>query len=160
MNGAGKPALRVVAPTQPVGCVEGPEYPLVPDGEYLAVYAGHNALSLAQFGRTPKLFLRVRLVDAGPHTDKVLFRAYRLKRLKNNGSFTVGPRSDLFKMFCRLLDSRLRPDRLSFHDLKHCLLRIRTRTVNMDGDRNTHPAVLRYSVVDEILSLETTCQTE
>ena len=42
------------------GVVEGTDSPLVPDGEYLATYLGHDVVELAQFKKAPKVFLRLR----------------------------------------------------------------------------------------------------
>ena len=51
-----------------------------------------------------------------------------------HAQFVVGPRSDLLKMVCRVLDARVRPDRISLRALKPYVLRVRTRTVaSMEG---------------------------
>jgi hypothetical protein len=137
------------------GIVEGKAWPLVPDGEYLATYQGHDCVELAQFRKAPKVFIRVRLYDAGEHTGKVLFRAYRVRRRIDSRRFVLGAGSHLLRMLCRVVSHRARPDRVSLGELKHHLLRIRTRTVLKGADQRDLPAVLRYSVVSEILGKET-----
>ena len=137
------------------GIVEGKAWPLVPDAEYLATYQGHDCVELAQFRKAPKVFVRFKLYGAGEHTGKVLFRAYRVRRRIDGKRFVVGPKSHLLKMVCRVVNHRTRPDRVSLRELKHHLLRIRTRTVTKDADQRDLPAVLRYAVVADVLGRET-----
>ena len=137
------------------GIVEGKAWPIVPDGEYLASYVGHDCMEVRQFRNAPKLFVRLRLYDAGEHSGKVLFRAYRVRRVIDGKRFALGARSDLLKMVCKVLGHRSRPDRISLRELKHHLLRVRTRTVTKDGDQRDLPRAMHYSVVDDILGRET-----
>jgi len=137
------------------GIVEGSIWPLVPDGRYLATYIDHDVVELAQFKKAAKVFIRLRLFDAGEHSGKVLFKAYRAKRRIDGKRFTVGARSELLKMVCRVISHRTRPDRISLRDLKHCLLQVSTRTVAKDGKQRELPEVLRYSVIDDILGKTT-----
>ena len=67
---------------EPEGVVEGKDWPLVPDAEYQAVYVGHDGVEVRQFRGAAKVFVRLRLYDAGEHTDKVLYRAYRVPWVK------------------------------------------------------------------------------
>lgn len=137
------------------GVVEGKAWPLVPDAVYLASYVDHDCLELAQFRRQPKVFIRFRLFDAGEHTGKVLFRAYRVKRRLDGKRFVVGGRSELLRMVCMVLNHRTRPDRISLRELTRHLLRVRTRTVLKDADQREMPAALRYSVIADVLGRET-----
>lgn len=136
------------------GMVESEAWPLVPDGDYLAVYVGHDCINLRQFKQS-KVFLRFRLFDAGAHTGKILFRAYRVRRILDGKRFVVGRRSDLLHMVCQVMDHRTRPDRISLRELKRHILKVRTRTVIQDGKQRPLPLALRYSVVDDILGKET-----
>jgi hypothetical protein len=137
------------------GIVEGDDLPpRVPDGEYPAIYVSHECAELRQFGGAPKVFVTVRLLDAGEHTGKLLFRAYRVLRVRGRRAFSLGRRSDLLKMYARVMetpDHRPRLDRINLRDLRPMLLRVRTRTVERDGKGRGLPESLRYSVVDEIL---------
>lgn len=135
------------------GIVEGTDWPLVPDGQYLATYQGHECVELKQFKLTPKVFIHLKLYDAGEHSGKVLYRAYRVKRRIDGKRFIVGRRSELLRMVCTVL-YRTRPDRISLRELKRHLLRIRTRTVTKDAKQRELPAALQYSVVDDILCRE------
>ncbi len=138
------------------GIVEGADWPLVPDAEYLAVYQGHDCIEMASFRGAPKVFIRFKLAEAGPHTGKTLFRAYRVRRRIDSKRFAVGPRSELLAMICRVMDPPTRQRQISLRDLKRHLVRVRTRTVIKDGRQRDVPAAMRYSVIDEILGKETT----
>lgn len=137
------------------GIVDGKAWPLVPDGEYQATYVGHRCVEVVQFKRQAKVFIDLRLFDAGEHSGQVLFRAYRVVRRIDRKRFVVAPRSELLKMICRVLNHRARPDRISLRELKGCLLRIKTRTVKKDGNNHDLPPAMRYSVVADILGKET-----
>ena len=149
------PRLRVVEGEAADGIVEGRQWPLVPDGQYLAVYVGHDVVEMQQFKRQAKVFIHLRLIDAGEYTGRVLFRAYRVRRIVGR-RFIVGPRSDLLMMVCRILDHRARPDRISLQGLRHILVVVRTRTICTDRRQRQLPTTMHYSVVDEILGKETT----
>ena len=93
--------------------------PRVPDAEYRAVLARHET---AMVFRTPKVFLRFRIVDIGPHFETILFRAYRVHKLRSKpgpgGQIGLRPGNELFADLVRLLDIRARPDRISLRDLE------------------------------------------
>ena len=144
--------LRVVEVAD--GFVEGPELVRVPDAEYLAACIRHTCVEVRQFGGAPKVYLNLRLLDAGAHTDKELFRAYRVLRVIDRQRFIMGRRSDLLKMYARVMevpDHRQRLDRISLRALRGMLLIIRTRTIDHDSKGRELPEALRYSVVDDIL---------
>jgi hypothetical protein len=140
-------------------------WPLVPDAEYCARMLHYDCCELISFKRAPKLFLHLKIIDPGPHFGKVLYRAYNVREIHRragrvgdpirNGQFVLGRRSDLLKDVCRLLDLRVRPDRVSLRSLKPFVLRIKTRTVEKDCDRIDLPVALMYSVVDQIVGKET-----
>ena len=136
--------------------VEGHQWPLVPDGQYQAVLIGHECTAVRQFANAAKLFLKLRLHEAGEHTGQVLYRAYRVKWIKDR-RFGVARRGDLHKMMCRVLDvpeHRWRLDRLSLRHLRHMILRVNTRTVSKDYKGRPLPECMRYSVIDEIRGVE------
>ena len=130
--------------------------PLIPDGEYLVRYDGHDT---ALAFKTGKVFLRFAIIDMGPYLETKLFRPYRVRALVGRpgrgGKFTLARGSDLFKDLARLLDVTRRPDRISLHDLKGKVWRVRTRTVTHDYRQRELPEAARYSVIDTILCAET-----
>lgn len=130
--------------------------PAIPEAEYEAVFTHHEtALSFS----TPKVFLWFRIIEPGPYFGLNIYRAYRVRKLKNkpgrNSGFKVAANSDLFVSVCKVLDERGRPDRFSLQRLKGVILKIRTRTVKRDHRQRDIPEARRYSVVETILSKET-----
>jgi hypothetical protein len=127
---------------------------LVPDAEYEALCLGHDT---AMVSRVPKVFLRFRIITMGEHHGKELYRAFRVKALRGRpgrgGSFGVKSSHEVFRMICRVLQLRTRPDQISLRALKGNVFRITTRTVKVDSSQRELPDCLRYSVVDEVLEL-------
>ena len=121
----------------------------IPDAEYRAVFTHHET---AYSFSTPKVFLWFRIVDPGPLFDRMIYAAFRVRRLKGNprkhGGFTVAANGELFVSVCKVLDERGRPDRFSLARLKERVLRIKTRTVKKDHRQREIPEARRYSVVD------------
>ena len=87
---------------------------LLPDDKYEAVFIGHETVFVFQ---NPKIFLRFRITSQGEHFGKEIFRAYRVNKLvgkpSKNGKFKLRRGSDLFADISRLLDFKVRPDRIS-----------------------------------------------
>ena len=129
---------------------------LLPDDKYEAVFIGHETVFVFQ---NPKIFLRFRITSQGEHFGKEIFRAYRVNKLvgkpSKNGKFKLRRGSDLFADISRLLDFKVRPDRISLHSLKNQLWLIKTRTVFVDYKQRKVPDWARYSVVDEIIGTAT-----
>jgi len=88
---------------------------LVPDGIYQAKYIGHDTAIM--FGRAPKVFLKFEVV-AGEYNGARLMRPYRARRLTSrpgpHGRFALSAGGDLYRTLAKLLDTRARPDRISF----------------------------------------------
>jgi hypothetical protein len=129
----------------------GKVWPLIPDGVYEATLIAHET---AFFGRSAKVYLRMRLVCPGEHHGKELYRAYPVKALvgrpAKHGRFRLSKHQLLFKTLCRLLNLKSRADRISVQGLKGRVLRITTRTVKKDYRQVEHPQFCWYSVVDSI----------
>ena len=136
--------------------LEGDGKPLVPDGQYEAVFEYHETAFILRT-KAAKVFLRFRIVTPGEHEGVKLFRAYRVAKLRSkpgkHGSFSLTRGQDLFFDLCRWLDIRQRPDRVSLHDLRGKVWRIRTRTVSRDFRQRELPGFARYSVVDDLLEI-------
>jgi hypothetical protein len=123
--------------------------PLLPEGIWLeAKYIGHKTALI--FRRQPKVFLRFRVVQAGPYLGVELFRLFRVRMLKPNGKFKVHAGGDLYRLLVRLLQLKQRTDRPSLTPLRAMLFRVRTKTVQKNSDQQDHPMMLRYTVIDEI----------
>lgn len=136
------------------GIVEGAQWPLVPDGEYVAKLIRHET---ANVFKTPKLFIHLELVES-THQGARVYAAYRVKRLigqpGKNGRFVISPRSELLIQLIQIYGQHRRLDRISLRALRHCLLRVRTRTVTTDYRQRPLPEALRYSVVAELIGIE------
>lgn len=131
--------------------------PTVPDEIYSAIFTHHET---AFVFRTSKVFLYFRIIDPGEHFGKILYRAYRAGALKGeprrNGGFKLRRGSDLLSMIFRILEiSKARPDRVSLHEIKNCVLKIKTRTVTKDYQQHALPECMRYSVVADIIEKTT-----
>ena len=128
----------------------------IPEGEYKAVFTHHET---AFVFKTAKVFVWFKLIDPGPHFGKLIYKAFRARNLKakpaKNGGFVLNARSDLCLMLCRVLDLKMRPDRISTSSLKGKVLRVSVRTVTHDYKQRAIPEPLRYSVLSEILAAET-----
>jgi len=125
--------------------------PIVPDGVYEARSDGHET-GMA-FGN-PKVFLYFEIVEPGAHMGTRVFRAFRVRKLVGrpgkSGKFVAHPQGDLFATLTRLLDVKLRKDRISLAGLKTMLFRITTRTVTRNYRQQLMPEPTRYSVVSTI----------
>jgi hypothetical protein len=149
--------LRVVDTAPQAQIESNDDRPLIPEGEYCAVFVRTETASLRMFRGAPKLFITVRLVDPGPMHGVELYRGYRVQTLKSapgrNGSFRPGRRSEVYISLCRLTGEKLRLDRISVKEiLRDRLLRVRVRTIKTDYKGRELPECLWYSVIDEILS--------
>ncbi len=134
-------------------------YPLIPDAIYSAVCIG---MEVKQTYKRLKAYARFKIAD-GEHAGKILFRAYNVggSILPGRGPGS-GPRPklsrgmELFKMLCRVLNlpANTKPHRVSTRELVGKLCQIKTRTVTRDHAQKPLPDASRYSVVDDVLSIE------
>lgn len=144
------PALRQ-EPDCDIAVDPGTNTVLIPNGCYRAIFIHHNTKFMFN---SWKVFLWFRIVELGEHFGKEVYAAYRAD-ISKAGKLKIGRRSNLFVMLGRVLEIRLRPDRVSFRDLKHCVLLISTRTVTKDYRQRLLPEWERYSIVDDVLRKET-----
>ena len=125
--------------------------PMIPAGEYLARFVGHETAVL--FARAQKVALHFEICD-GPHQGTGLTRYFRVKQIVGRpgkgGKFKLAAGGDLYRTLARLLDVRTRPDRISLRDLRSMLFKIRVRTVSRDRDNQLLAEGVQYSVIDSI----------
>ena len=128
--------------------------PQIPEGEYLAVYTGHDTNYMFT---TPKVYVHFRIAE-GPHTGATLYASYRAKSLKGKrrrgGGFTLGHSSKLFREMVSLNGKRERPDRISLRGLKGALIRVKVRTVTKDSKQQPLAPPCQYSIVDSMIGIE------
>jgi hypothetical protein len=133
--------------------------PLIPEGEYKAVYVRHEVAEVRRFDKQPKLFLRLRLVDP-PHVGLELYRSYRITKIVGKSRFVMRRESDLAHMLSKVLGIHRRPDQISLKSLKGRVLLVRVGSVKT-GTRGWPPKRVElpewqhYSVVRDILRAET-----
>ena len=130
--------------------------PQVPAGDYDAIYVHHETKYIYQ---CPKVFVWFRIVSPGPAHNVMVYRAYRVRALTTkqgrNGGFKAARGSDIYHDLGRILDVRLRPDRVSATRLAGVVCRVRVRTVVKDHKQRAIPEWDHYSVIDRLLFAET-----
>ena len=160
--GATNSPLRLIATEDDspnVGDIEvdsSQNWPLLPDGEYEACFIRQEIVSLRMFKGETRLFAHFEILDNGSRIGTKIYGAWRILRSSSSGKqrISVGRNSNLYIMLCRVYGYRIRPDRISFQALRGCLLKIKTRTVKKNFRQLVSPECLRYSVVDDIISIE------
>ncbi len=125
--------------------------PQLPDDWYECKYIGHETSVVFM---APKCFLHFEITQAGEHIGTRLFRAFRVRKLAGRsgkgGKFVVHAGGDLYALLARLLDIRLRTDRITFRPLRSMLFRVKTRTVTTNHAQQERPEQSRYSVIETI----------
>lgn len=145
------PALSLVASA--AGDVDGGMPALVPPGDYRLKFETWSTVML--FGRQPKVVLRFRICDFGPHFELGLARWYNVTKLRGKvgrqGRFSVGWSSDLLRDFAKLVSMPHRVDRINLDALSGLLIVGRVETVVKDRSQGVLPSACHYSVVREIV---------
>jgi len=102
----------------------------------------------------PKCFLHFEITQHGEHAGIRLFRAFRVRKLTGRsgkgGKFIPHAGGDLYALLVRLLDVKLRTDRISFRPLRSMLFRVKVRTVTKNHEQEHKPEHARYSVISDI----------
>lgn len=129
--------------------------PLVPAGEYQLVYERYETF---QFCRTAKVAVWFRIIDMGPHFDKVLPRYYNVRKLKGKvgrfGNFQAKRSGDLVNEFCTIANWRPnRLDRFSFERFKGKIIKGRIGVVDRDYQQKPLHELARYSKVEALLGV-------
>jgi hypothetical protein len=130
--------------------------PLIAPGEYQAIYVHHETKYIFQ---CPKVFVWFRIVSPGPAFDVMVYRAYRVRALTTkqgkHGGFKASRGSDIYYDLGRILNIRMRPDRVSATQLRGVVCGVRVRTVTKDHKQRPIPEWDHYSVIDDLLHAET-----
>ena len=125
--------------------------PLLPDDWYEAKDLGHETGVVFM---APKCFLRFEITQPGEHLGTRLFRAFRVRKLAGRsgkgGKFVPHAGGDLYALLVRLLDVKLRTDRITLRPLRSMLFRVKTRTVTTNHKQEDRPPQSRYSVIETI----------
>ena len=134
----------------------GHDWPLLPDGDYMATFIKQEIVPMRIFKGAPRLFAHFEIIDNPRATPTRIYGGWPISSTSQGGKkrISVGGRSKLYIMLCRVYGYRVRPDRISFQELRGCVLKIKTRTVKKNFQQQVLPECLRYSVVDDIISIE------
>lgn len=132
------------------------DWALFPDGEYEACFIKQEIVNMKMFKGESRLYAHFEILNFGDTTRKKIYGAWSIKVSSKGGKrrISAGGRSRLYIMLCRIYNYRVRPDRISFHGLRGCVLKIRTRTVKKNFQQRELPECLWYSVVDDIIGIE------
>jgi len=149
-------AFPADAPAEECEVDYGRACPTIPNGIYRVVFVHHET---AYAFRTAKVFLWFRIIEEGPYFGRMIYAAYRARKLLSKagkgGRFKLASGSELFRTICRVLDVKARPDRISVREFQKKVLRVAVRTVKTDYRQRELPEALRYSVVEDIIERET-----
>jgi hypothetical protein len=130
------------------------EYPLIPPGDYDAIYRKHALFTM--YGGAQKLRTFFTVSDAGEAFGLSIPWFCNIKiTSKKNRTWTAGTRTRLIRTLCRLLPDYHpnKQKRIPMDRLKQKAFRIRVTTVTTDRKGDLLPEQLYYSKVDEILEL-------
>ena len=132
------------------------DWALLPDGDYMATFIKQEIVSLRMFKGATRLFAHFEIIDNPRATPSRIYGAWPISSTSQGGKrrLSVGRRSNLYIMLCRVYGLRVRPDRISFQALRGCVLKIKTRTVKKNIRQREYPECLWYSVVDDIIGIE------
>lgn len=129
---------------------------LVPEGEYVLSYRHH--VTWFYMGRYPKVVVTFRIFDIGEHHDKPVLAYYNPSKIvgksRKNGHFEAGWRSRFMWDYTKCFGKPFRKDRISMCRFKQNLVRARIRTVEKNRDQKEYPDGLKYSIVAELLGVE------
>ncbi len=130
--------------------------PLIPDGEYQAVYISHTTTN-GSYGSKVKISFRI--VSPGAYFERVIDAWYNAKSLGSKvgkrGRIVLSRHSKLTFEMVNLFHRKQRPERLSPEMLKGHIILIKVRTVMQNSKQMNLPDSLRYSTVDSMVRLLT-----
>lgn len=137
--------------------------PLIPAGEYQAVYVSHETTN-GSFG--PKVKVSFRVVSHGPFYETQIAAWYNIKdgaSSKRKGSkIRLARGSKLTSELLKVLQIKKRVDRLSPSMLRGYVLVIKVRTVTTNSRQKKLTEAQQYSIVDSlqcILNLQDISET-
>jgi hypothetical protein len=127
----------------------------IPEGKYICKYLRYETRP-ASGVVTPKLNLHFMVVQRGELFGVPLYRYYNLVTAKPpfgpGGSFTISPRGQFYRDYCRYFGAPKRTDRFAISkNFKQFDWTCTVRTVSRDFFDNEITPDARYSVIDDLL---------
>lgn len=139
------------ASQQPGLLNEGQPDPLLPEGHYRMKFVEYFTRQ-TMYG--PKIYLRLCVIWPEAFAGVTLVRYYNAKRLTSReglgGGFTLSPKGDGYRELTRLLETRLRPDRIPMTHLHQIDFIAAVRTVSRDGKGYELHEYARYSKIERL----------
>ena len=127
----------------------------VEQGIYELKYLAHETFHAFKAG---KLRVDFKIISFGPEFGKVVSRFYNVKLkgpAKTRGRFAAGWQSECMREYVNLLNERPeRNDRLNWSKLKDKIVVGAVRDVDVDYKQRSKHALLRNSVVGELVGLK------
>jgi hypothetical protein len=125
--------------------------PLIPEGDYQAVYVHHETTN-GSFG--PKVKIIFRIVSQGQHFETLIPAWYNVKdgstSKRRDAKIKLARGSRLTSELLRVLQIKKRVDRLSPSMLKGYLLTVKVRTVKTDSRQKKLTEAQHYSVISSL----------
>jgi hypothetical protein len=126
---------------------------LVSPGVYNLIFLHHETMVLSR--KSLKLALWFRIVTMGEHYGAKLPRYYNVARIegkpRRGGGFRVGWSSAFTREYAALFNSLpARTDRIPMSPFEGAEVRGRVRTVTTGWRQKPIPALLQYSVIEEL----------
>jgi len=128
--------------------------PLIPSGEYQAVYVTHETTN-GSFG--PKVKVIFRIVSQGAFFETLIPAWYNIKDgsvgKRRGGKIKVTRGSKLTSELLKVLQIKKRVDRLSPSMLKGYVLVVNVRTVKSDSRQKKLTEPQQYSIIDTLVCI-------
>jgi hypothetical protein len=132
-------------------------WPLIPEGHYEMRLVSQEVRMIFQ---QPRLVLKLRICEMGPHFGKILFRYYNVERFTKSAKGKVAvmkhkPRGDFMIEYCTLLPGtgRLRLDKVPMTPLYDKVIIGEVVTVKKNNQHKPLPEALQYSKVGRLVKI-------
>jgi len=128
--------------------------PLIPQGEYQAVYVTHEIIR-GSFGIKAKVTFRI--ISQGEHFETLIPAWYNIKDgsqgKRKGGKIKVARGSKLTSELLKVLQIKTRIDRLTPAMLRGYVLMVNVRTVKTDSRQKKLNPPQQYSIIDSLVCI-------
>ena len=108
------------------------------------------------YGKSSKLILVFRIVTEGSYYGQHIYRCYNIKGLtKRKEIIPKGWHSNFVREYSRLFGMPRKLRDIGIRQFKHKVFKCRVRTVKKDFKQRPLPDDMQYSVIDELLKVQT-----
>ncbi len=136
--------------------ITGGDLPYVKAGTYSVAFVGYRTAIM--FAKAPKLELKFKITDFGDYFETEISRWYNVQRIGKqgaNGTFKVGRNSAFIREYARLFLQQITKllDRVPMTAFDNCIMKAKVRLVTKDGAQRELAEPLQYSVISELVSI-------